>query len=435
MSEGAGGRGEDSKGSGGANSPWQTRPSATSDVPKTEGVDPVERDDFSAFIFGLGHGDSGLQTPNPLNTPVGETHRSMLDDIFADMDPQIPYHHAELDFLNLFETPSNRANPSAISHNTINPAQSSLQNSASIPAPSDFHPFMIEPHPGIIIPTSTISSDAESQASTFLPPKRPRLHSHNLSSSAIDHVAVTPERFGSPNLVTRRISSPTVTHPQLRLETWPLASALELADSSLPSLSHESEASQPQSKPTTPTVRRRSLGTPSTESPTSATKPMKTTHNMIEKRYRLKLNDKILSLRNAVPALRTSTSPPEDLQTGRGAASKLNKGTVLTKATEYIQQLEHEKRQLQQEVSTLKEQLAAAAKRSEESDKQNFEMGGAADSMMRYETFSSDTGMISPESCTSLMSPEAEGNRMFEEVIAVEKLGLRPLRAKVLPGY
>jgi hypothetical protein len=162
---------------------------------------------------------------------------------------------------------------------------------------------------------------------------------------------------------------------------------------------------------------------------------MKTSHNMIEKRYRLKLNDKILSLQNAVPALRSSTSPSQDLQTGRSAASKLNKGTVLTKATEYIQQLEHEKFQLQQEVTTLKEQLAAAAKRSEESDRQNFEMGGAADTMMRYETFSSDTGMISPESCTSLMSPEAEGNIMFEEVIAVEKLGLRPLRAKALPGY
>jgi hypothetical protein len=162
---------------------------------------------------------------------------------------------------------------------------------------------------------------------------------------------------------------------------------------------------------------------------------MKTSHNMIEKRYRLKLNDKILSLQNAVPALRTPTSPSEDLQSGRGAASKLNKGTVLTKATEYIQQLEHEKHQLEQEVTMLKEQLAAAANRSTESDKQNFEMGGAADTMMRYETFSSDTGMISPESCTSLMSPEAEGNRMFEEVIAVEKLGSMSLRGKVLPGY
>lgn len=59
----------------------------------------------------------------------------------------------------------------------------------------------------------------------------------------------------------------------------------------------------------------------------------KTAHNMIEKRYRTNLNDKIAALRDSVPALRQMNKPrngddePEDLQ-GLTPAHKSNKATV-----------------------------------------------------------------------------------------------------------
>jgi hypothetical protein len=413
---------------------WQREARRTDDRLETESSKLVERDDFSAFIFGLGPEESGLETSAPLNAPLPEElNRSTLDDIFADINPQIPYQDTNLDFLSLFDTTDNRAAASVTSQNTVGSSHPSLQNAASIAARGAFPSFMMNPHPGIVIPSSTISSDTDAETSTVLPPRRPQLHSKSLSSGAIGHTPIKPDAFGSPSLEPRHVStSPTVAQRQLRLEPWPLVPSLEAVEPSLPSLPYESDISQLQSKPTSSTIagssRRKSIGTSTSESPTSATRLSKTSHNMIEKRYRLKLNDKILSLRNAVPVLRASAAASEDLQPGRGIASKLNKGTVLTKATEYIQQLEHEKRQLEDEVASLKEILsAAAAQRREEDDReQNFEMGGAATAIMvDYEPFPNETGMISPESCTSLMSPEAEGtNRMIGRGYCCRKTGI-----------
>jgi hypothetical protein len=91
----------------------------------------------------------------------------------------------------------------------------------------------------------------------------------------------------------------------------------------------------------------------------------KTAHNMIEKRYRTNLNDKIALLRDSVPSLRVmsrSTShgeeedDGEDLE-GLAPAHKLNKATVLSKATEYIGHLEKRNRRLAGEMATLKARL------------------------------------------------------------------------------
>ena len=93
----------------------------------------------------------------------------------------------------------------------------------------------------------------------------------------------------------------------------------------------------------------------------------KTSHNVIEKRYRSNLNDKIARLRDSVPELRTSQGPvrrrphkaagtdsegsgDEDASSGL----KFNKATVLTKATEYIQQLERQNQRLLAEVNQLR---------------------------------------------------------------------------------
>ncbi|KAK5114159.1 hypothetical protein LTR62_002729 [Meristemomyces frigidus] len=89
----------------------------------------------------------------------------------------------------------------------------------------------------------------------------------------------------------------------------------------------------------------------------------KTSHNVIEKRYRNNLNDKIVELRNAVPALRAmgranKGEGNEDLE-GLTPAHKLNKATVMHKATEYIRHLEKRNKTMQDEMDALKAQFAA----------------------------------------------------------------------------
>lgn len=83
------------------------------------------------------------------------------------------------------------------------------------------------------------------------------------------------------------------------------------------------------------------------EAASKVSKPLKKdkcSHNMIEKKYRTNINSKILALRDAVPSLRIATGDTKDISIadleGLTPASKLNKASVLTKATEYIKHLE-----------------------------------------------------------------------------------------------
>ncbi|CAK7202687.1 Clr6 histone deacetylase associated PHD protein-2 Cph2 [Sporothrix eucalyptigena] len=96
----------------------------------------------------------------------------------------------------------------------------------------------------------------------------------------------------------------------------------------------------------------------------------KTAHNMIEKRYRTNLNDKIAALRDSVPSLRImsksargedTTEDREELH-GLTPAHKLNKATVLSKATEYIRHLEKRNTRLQDENSQMQQRISAFEK-------------------------------------------------------------------------
>ncbi|KAK3903937.1 hypothetical protein C8A05DRAFT_14146 [Staphylotrichum tortipilum] len=96
----------------------------------------------------------------------------------------------------------------------------------------------------------------------------------------------------------------------------------------------------------------------------------KTAHNMIEKRYRTNLNDKIAALRDSVPSLRImsksargedTTEDREELH-GLTPAHKLNKATVLSKATEYIRHLEKRNNRLLDENSSMQARIAAFEK-------------------------------------------------------------------------
>ena len=89
-------------------------------------------------------------------------------------------------------------------------------------------------------------------------------------------------------------------------------------------------------------------------------------HNVIEKRYRANLNDKIAELRDSVPSLRvakrvvqdaaSAEDEEEDLD-GLTPTNKLNKASILTKAVEYIHHLELRNRKLDDENVALKQRL------------------------------------------------------------------------------
>lgn len=104
------------------------------------------------------------------------------------------------------------------------------------------------------------------------------------------------------------------------------------------------------------------------------TKPQKkdkTSHNMIEKKYRTNINSKILILRDAVPSLRIAAAGPNanismvDLE-GLTPASKLNKASVLTKATEYIKHLEQKNEVLRSQNLQLQRLIQEASLRPQQ---------------------------------------------------------------------
>ncbi|KAJ3485451.1 hypothetical protein NLG97_g6813 [Lecanicillium saksenae] len=82
----------------------------------------------------------------------------------------------------------------------------------------------------------------------------------------------------------------------------------------------------------------------------------RTTHNDVERKYRTNLKDRIAELRAAVPALQAQQDGESD-GTASHAAPKVSKGTVLSKATEYIQQLEQANRAMMSEHQQLVERL------------------------------------------------------------------------------
>ncbi|KAI8302542.1 Sterol regulatory element-binding protein 1 [Colletotrichum sp. SAR11_59] len=97
---------------------------------------------------------------------------------------------------------------------------------------------------------------------------------------------------------------------------------------------------------------------------------------MIEKRYRVNINEKIIALRDAVPSLRCVVQQTENPQAaaahgdldeafdvveelgGLMPARKLNKATILSKATEYITHLEKKNGMLWKENQELEKRLA-----------------------------------------------------------------------------
>ncbi|KAG5974273.1 hypothetical protein E4U58_003250 [Claviceps cyperi] len=107
--------------------------------------------------------------------------------------------------------------------------------------------------------------------------------------------------------------------------------------------------------------------TPSRKSTSSAATPKvrsadRIAHNDVERKYRTNLKDKIAELRAAIPALQTSGMEGDSeggSAGGQQSSNKISKGTVLTKATEYILQLEARNKAMVQEHQQLTRRLQA----------------------------------------------------------------------------
>ncbi|KAK5713904.1 Clr6 histone deacetylase associated PHD protein-2 Cph2, partial [Elasticomyces elasticus] len=143
----------------------------------------------------------------------------------------------------------------------------------------------------------------------------------------------------------------------------------------------------------------------------------KRAHNVIEKRYRANLNDKIAELRDSVPSLRASSKSNNntllDDEDGDGVtpASKLNKASILSKATEYIRHLEIRNRRLEDENTALKNRLRQVDKAADQtatsaasvSSPSNYTESGASSSPS---VFSHVEDAASDHSPTSAYPPE-----------------------------
>ncbi|KAF3762009.1 hypothetical protein M406DRAFT_65051 [Cryphonectria parasitica EP155] len=102
----------------------------------------------------------------------------------------------------------------------------------------------------------------------------------------------------------------------------------------------------------------------------------RTAHNDIERKYRTNLKDKISELRDAVPALRTIQEGvvDEGEDNTPGNRPKVSKGTVLTKATEYISYLEKKNRAIMAQHQQLSRRLAAFEQLLSQTARPSFQM-------------------------------------------------------------
>lgn len=187
----------------------------------------------------------------------------------------------------------------------------------------------------------------------------------------------------------------------------------------------------------------------SSSPPQKALPSKKRSHNVIEKRYRANLNEKIAELRDAVPSLRIMArqrsragvpgsphSDPHDVDGDDdivgGTGSKLNKASILSKATEYIRHLESRNKRLDEENVELKNRLRQLEKVAEQSFigvastphgtysgrnslavNGNLHSGSSPGSYMSTDSASGGSPMFSHAEQTDEFSPEGSPNPLY----------------------
>lgn len=194
---------------------------------------------------------------------------------------------------------------------------------------------------------------------------------NQLHSSQINHSVypITPpypsansfDSETSPVDLTDSFNYSAISSPSFPVKSEPISPQLQhqiSTGSTVQSTKKQQLPKQPKKPKSSKKTSSQKLGAESKASKVTKPKKEKTSHNMIEKRYRTNINDKILALRDCVPSLRCIvTGGPkaeEDLE-GLSPASKLNKATVLTKATEYILHLQKRNAALMKELTNFRQ--------------------------------------------------------------------------------
>ncbi|CCD25405.1 Hms1p NDAI_0F00860 [Naumovozyma dairenensis CBS 421] len=143
----------------------------------------------------------------------------------------------------------------------------------------------------------------------------------------------------------------------------------------------------------------------------------KTSHNIIEKKYRKNLNDKILQLRDIVPTLRVthkknSKIPLDDKDfydlAHLNPTRKLNKGSILTKAIEYIQYLEEKcsKYEAEGKVGKVKLKRLEPSLSSTTYNSQTISPDSPNSGNINDKTFSTESHLLTSRSSSVSMFPE-----------------------------
>lgn len=250
----------------------------------------------------------------------------------------------------------NRRQNSQLRDASLGLPSTGVPTTAPMPARTTGAPFSfgesVELPPAFNFDANTLSSPSSGegqQQSSFYPTPMWQ------QQQSDDNPIFSPPKFGE--LGTSAAPAPALSTPSLH-------------NSHSPSSTHNgrtSSSAHSSPEPALENSKKRKSSTDETEPALGGKRekqlpPKKTAHNMIEKRYRTNLNDKIAALRDSVPSLRVMSRPgangeedddPEDLE-GLTPAHKLNKATVLSKATEYIRHLEKRNKRLQEEVNALK---------------------------------------------------------------------------------
>ncbi|KIH89555.1 hypothetical protein SPBR_07066 [Sporothrix brasiliensis 5110] len=145
------------------------------------------------------------------------------------------------------------------------------------------------------------------------------------------------------------------------LGTAPLG---QMANNDMMSAMMAPSSSSPATKPqasSTPQPSKQTKTDKGKEKPKSADRAA---HNDIERKYRTNIKDRIAELRDSVPTLRAIPENSVDDGEGessnqQGRAPKVSKGTVLTKATDYIHYLEKQNKAIMQQHQELSRRLRA----------------------------------------------------------------------------